>query len=141
MVNKWDLRFIEVAALVASWSKDPSTQVGAVVVRPNRTIAGLGYNGFPRGVADTEARYQDRELKYRYVVHAEINAIISAGEPVSGMTLYCTMFPCCECAKLIIQAGITQVVVPYAARPERYAESMAAAEAMFVESGVIFRQI
>jgi dCMP deaminase len=98
MINKWDTRFLDLAALVASWSKDPSTKVGAVIVRPDRTVASLGYNGFPRGVADTESRYEDRETKYQLVVHAEANAIISAGESVKGMTMYGTLFPCCDCA-------------------------------------------
>jgi dCMP deaminase len=141
MMNKWDTRFLDLAALVASWSKDPSTKVGAVIVRPDRTVASLGYNGFPRGVADTESRYEDRETKYQLVVHAEANAIISAGESVKGMTMYGTLFPCCDCAKLIIQAGIQTLVVPQADRPERYAESMAHADQMFFESGVLVRPI
>jgi dCMP deaminase len=96
---------------------------------------------FPRGVEDSVHRYMERELKYQMVVHAELNAILSAGEDVSGMTLYCTLHPCCECAKAVIQAGITSVVVPYAEPLERYAESMANAQQMFIESGVLLRQI
>lgn len=138
ITTKWEERFLEMATLVSTWSKDPSTKVGAVIVRKNRTVCSVGYNGFPRGVIDSENRYNDRDTKLRLVVHAEANAILNAGEPVTGMTLYCTFFPCCECAKLIIQSGIAVVVVPrQGERPERYAESMAAAEAMFVEANVL----
>lgn len=131
---------MELAELVASWSKDPSRKIGAVIVRPDRTIASVGYNGFPRGVVDTEARYDDREVKYQLVVHAEANAILSAGESVKGMTLYGTLYPCCECAKLIIQSGIRTVIVPRVVAEPRFAESMAHAERMFVESGVVVLQ-
>jgi len=139
--SKWDARFLELAQLVASWSKDPSTKVGAVIVRPNRTVLSMGYNGFPRGVGDFVDRYADREIKYQMVVHAEANAIVSAAESLLGMTMYGTLYPCCECAKLIIQSGIQTLVVPRAERLERYAESMARSERMFVESGVVVRQI
>ena len=134
-MDKWHNRFLDMAELVASWSKDPSTKVGAVIVRPDRTVASMGYNGFPRGVLDSHSRYTDRETKYQMVVHAEANAIVTGGD-VRGMTLYATLFPCCECAKLIIQAGIETLVVPQAERPERYAQSMAMSDRMFFESGV-----
>lgn len=139
-LDKWDTRFLELAELVASWSKDPSRKVGAVIVRPDRTIAGVGYNGFPRGVVDNEARYNDREVKYQLVVHAEANAILSAGESVKGMTLYGTLYPCCECAKLIIQSGIRTVIVPRVEAEPRFAESMAHAAQMFFEAGVVVLQ-
>jgi dCMP deaminase len=104
----WDKRFLELAALVGGWSKDPSTKVGAVIVRPDRTIASLGYNGFPRGVDDT---YKDREHKLLRTVHAEMNAILSAREPVNGYTLYVTpLCPCSNCAAAIIQSGIKRIV-------------------------------
>lgn len=141
MTDKWHVRFLELAGLVASWSKDPSTKVGCVIVRPDRTVAAMGYNGFPRGVADKPERYNDREVKYQMVVHAEANAVLSAGESVKGMTAYCTLFPCCECAKLLIQAGIETLVVHYADRPERYAESMARSDIMLMEAGVKVLQI
>lgn len=129
------------AQLVASWSKDPSTQVGAVLVRPDRTIISVGYNGFPRGVQDLDCRYKERETKYKLVVHAEANAILSAGERLDNATLYCTLMPCCECAKLVIQAGIRVVIVPSLEESERYAESMKASKLMFAEAGVQLRQV
>jgi len=107
-----DHGFLSDAANAAKHSKDPSTQVGCVIIRPDRTKASEGFNGFPRGVADTSERYDDRPTKYALVVHAEQNAIVTAREPLHGYTLYCTHYPCNECAKLIIQAGIKRVVSP-----------------------------
>lgn len=131
----WDIRFLELAALVGSWSKDPSTKVGAVIVRPDRTIASLGYNGFPRGVDDT---YQDREHKLLRTVHAEMNAILSAREPLDGCTLYVTpLCPCANCAGAIIQANIEYVVarMPKVERPE-WKASLDAAKDMFRQAEV-----
>lgn len=131
----WDTRFLELAALVGSWSKDPSTKVGAVIVRPDRTIASLGYNGFPRGVDDT---YQDREHKLLRTVHAEMNAILSAREPLHGCTIYVTpLCPCSNCAAAVIQAGIVRVVAetPAIQRPE-WEASFDAAKEMFQQAKV-----
>jgi dCMP deaminase len=107
-----DHGFLRDAFNAAKHSKDPSTQVGCVIIRPDRTKASEGFNGFPRGVKDLPARYEDRQVKYALVVHAEQNAIVTAREPLHGYTLYCTHYPCNECAKLIIQAGIKRVVSP-----------------------------
>ena len=137
----WDEFFMGMARYIASASKDPSTQVGAVIVRENRTVASMGYNGFPRGVRDDAERYAEREVKYALVVHAEANAIASAPESVEGMTIYCTLHPCKDCAKLIIQSGITEVVVPTLDWTERWGESMQMAQMMFREAGVILRAV
>lgn len=114
MSIKWDTRFLTMAELVASWSKDPSTKCGAVIVRPDRTVASVGFNGFPRGMDDDGELYAQRAVKYSRVVHAEMNAILSAKEPVRGYTLYTYphgLAPTCErCAVHVIQAGITRVV-------------------------------
>jgi dCMP deaminase len=114
-IEKWDRRFLELAKMVSTWSKDPSTQVGAVIVNNERIVLGMGYNGFARGVEDTEERYNDRPTKYAFVVHAEANAILNAGHAAKGATIY--VYPafgkpplCGSCAKLVIQAGITRVV-------------------------------
>lgn len=139
--RKWDDRFMDLAKFVAMWSKDPSTQVGCVIVRNDKTVASMGFNGFPRGVGDDRGRYNDRDTKLRFVVHAEANAVVGARASVEGMTAYCTFFPCCECAKLLIQAGIKEVVVPSDVAPERYRESMAAAKDMFAEAGVKTRVV
>ncbi len=111
--DMWDLRFLKLSFLVASWSKDPSTKTGAVIVRPDRTVCALGYNGFPRGIDDSEERLIDRDQKYRMTVHCEMNALLTAREPVAGYTLYTTPFISCErCAMHVIQAGITRCVAP-----------------------------
>lgn len=108
--QKWDLRFLELAKLIGSWSKDPSTQVGAVIVDENKRIISVGYNGFPQGVNDDE-RLNDRNTKYNIIVHGEINAILFANKSVRGCTLYTIPFePCPRCAGLIIQSGIKRVV-------------------------------
>src|SRR5215469_9249484 len=114
MSDRWHRRFLDLARLVSSWSKDPSTKCGAVIVRPDRTIASLGYNGFPRGCRDDQELYDDRPLKYERVVHAEMNAILSAAESLRGYTIY--IWPpseaptCNRCAAAVIQAGIRTVV-------------------------------
>jgi len=110
----WDRRFIGMAALVASWSKDPSTQCGAVIVRPDKSVASVGFNGFAKGCSDDPELYANRELKYERVVHAEVNAILLAREPLTGYTIY-TYPPnygpsCARCSSHIIQAGIKRVV-------------------------------
>ena len=110
---KWDDRFLKLAQHVSQWSKDPSTKVGAVIVRPDRTIASVGYNGFPRGMDDNPTLYYHREIKYERMVHAEMNAILNAKEPLEGHTLYIwPMFTCDRCAVHVIQSGIKRVVAP-----------------------------
>lgn len=111
MANKWDNRFLDLAEHIAQWSKDPSTKVGAVLVSPDRIHVVHGYNGFPRGVLDTEAMYENKEAKYKRVVHAELNAILNSPIRPSGWTIYVSPLPpCTECTKAIIQSGITEVV-------------------------------
>lgn len=115
-LHKWAHRFFDMAHLVGSWSKDPSTKVGAVIIRPDRTIASVGYNGFPRGVNDDASLYENREAKLMRTVHAEANAILSAREPLHGYTLIVTpLHPCANCAGLIIQSGIKKVLFQTAA--------------------------
>lgn len=134
--RKWDRRFLELAAHVAGWSKDPSTKVGAVIVRPDRTIVSLGFNGFPRGVQDLDERYAERQTKYSLIVHGELNAILTAREPLHGTTLYTWPFcPCSDCAKLVIQAGVKRVVAPVSDN-SRWVESFKLTMLMFQEAGV-----
>lgn len=112
-VKRFEDYFIDLAFAAATRSKDPSTNVGAIIVDGNRDIVATGYNGFPSGIQDTEERWNDRPTKYKLVVHAEANAIAraaSGGRATKGATLYCTHLPCMDCAKLIIAAGITKVV-------------------------------
>jgi dCMP deaminase len=139
---KWDDRFLEIAAQVSTWSKDPSTKCGAVIVRPDRTIVSTGYNGFPKGCDDSEEFYADRELKLARVVHAELNAILHAREPLQGYTMY-TYPPgwgpsCDRCTAHIIQAGITRVVHrrDESEFARRWKESAERGLQMFEEAGV-----
>lgn len=135
-MSDWDDRFLKLAQHIAQWSKDPSTKVGAVIVRPNRTIASVGYNGFPRGVNDDE-RLNDRPYKYAMTVHAEANAILSANERLDGCTLYVTpLSPCSSCASIIIQSGIKRVVAYMPHQPEHWADSFAIARTMLDEAGI-----
>lgn len=138
-VDKWDARFLSLAFHIGSWSKDPSTQVGCVIVRPDRTVASVGYNGFPRGVDDADVRLNDRDTKYAMTVHAEMNAVVTARESLSGYTAYVHPFqPCSTCAASLIQAGVVRVVAPLPTpeQLERWGDSMAIAQTMLEEAGV-----
>ena len=106
----WHHRFADMATLVAEWSKDESTKVGAVIVR-NRVILSTGYNGLPKGVDDLASRRADRDIKYPMTVHAEVNAILQSTTDLKDATIYVTHHPCARCAGVIIQAGIKQVVI------------------------------
>jgi len=140
MKPSWQTKFIDLAALVGSWSKDPSTKVGCCIVNDANRVLSVGYNGFPVGVEDTEERLNDRDTKIRYVAHAEANAISTAarsGISLSGSTLVVSaLHPCADCAKLIIQAGISRVIAPLPAIDGRWADSFEIAATMFRESGV-----
>ena len=133
---------MKLAAEVATWSKDPNTQVGAVVVGSKGQILSQGYNGFPRGIRDTPKRLNDRDTKLSLIVHAEMNAIYNAtysGVSLDGSTIFIYGLPACsECAKGIIQVGIAKVVVSkecIEARPH-WNESWKKSEDMFIEAGV-----
>lgn len=141
-MNKWTRRYLDVAKSVSTWSKDPSKQIGAVAVGDKGQILSQGYNGFPRGVKDIDDRYNVREEKYKYVVHGEMNCIYNAcnsGVSLNGATLYVTGLPVCsECAKGIIQVGITKVVMEYPKDiPDNWRESMILTQQMFDEAGVV----
>ena len=138
MSEKWDENFMGLAAHIAAWSKDPSTKVGAVIVDSRRVVIGMGYNGFPRGVEDSEARLNHRPSKYALVVHAETNAILNSTRELIGTTMYCTLFPCGECAKLIVQAGIAEVICPKptAEQISRWGSQFASSKILITEGGV-----
>ena len=143
MSEKWDKRFLALASHIAGWSKDPSTQVGCVVVGPDREIRSTGFNGFPRGIEDSIARLENRELKYPLICHAEENAIMHAariGISLKGCTAYVTWPPCSRCARSLIQAGVDEVV--YAAEseiPERWGDDFEIATSMMNEAGLAVR--
>jgi dCMP deaminase len=133
----WDWA-VGMAQHVAKLSKDPSTQVGAVIFDNKRRLVSAGYNGLPRGVHDNETRLADRETKYKMILHAERNAMAFATAPLEGATLFCT-HPCCmQCASQIIQMGIAHVCwpTPDPAFVERWSNDMTLSMEMFIEAGV-----
>jgi dCMP deaminase len=134
--TKWDLRFLQMASLVGSWSKDPSTKVGAVIADSKNRIVSVGYNGLPRGVEDKEEFLQDRAHKYPRVIHAEINAIVFAKRELDGCTLYATAPPCSPCASKIVQTGIRRIVagVPEEGMALRWAEDFALAALTYADT-------
>jgi dCMP deaminase len=140
--KKWSRRYLDMAALIASWSKDPSSKIGAVAVGDFGQILSTGYNGFPRNIKDLPERYENREEKYSHIIHAEMNTIYNAsltGVSLRGSTVYTHGLPTCsECAKGLIQAGVTRVVVRLEDidRDERWRESWRRSFEMFDEAGV-----
>lgn len=140
--TKWNHRYLEMAKLVGSWSKDPSSKIGAVAVGEDGQILSTGYNGFPRRLSDRSERLENREVKYQYIVHAEMNVIYNAslnGISLKGSTIYIDGLPCCsDCAKGLIQAGIDRVVVRLSdiQKSDRWKESWRLSHSMFSEAGV-----
>jgi len=141
MTTDWDKRFVDLANHIAKWSKDPSTKVGSVIVDHDKRIIGLGYNGFPRGVPDHPEVYADKLTKYRFVVHAEANAILNANVGVKGMTMYATKYPCSECAKLIIQSGISRVISPPPSSEGKWMVDAEYSRMMFKQACVCVREV
>jgi dCMP deaminase len=141
----WEEYFMAVAQLSARRSKDPSTQVGACIVNKNKRIIGIGYNGFPTGCSDDELPWAREgsllETKYPYVCHAEMNAITNAANKpdLDGASMYVSLFPCNECAKLIVQVGIKEVV--YLEDKYRDQDIFIAARRIFDMAGVTCRQL
>ena len=142
---KWERRFLALAQHIAQWSKDPSTQVGAVIVDADKRVVGMGYNGFPRGVYDTQFRYEDREEKYPRVIHAEMNAILNATHSVKDCALFSwPLNTCARCAGMIIQAGICTV---YAQATElktnnpRWIPEWHIAQEMYKEAGITIHYV
>ena len=142
-MSDWDERWMAMARLAASFSKDRSTKVGCVIVRENRVLS-LGWNGFPRGIDDDVEARHERPMKYAVTEHAERNAVYNAareGVSLDAATIYVPWFPCADCARAIIQSGIWDLVAiqPAAgARPD-WAESFAVAQEMLVEADVRIR--
>jgi dCMP deaminase len=138
-LSTWDSRFLRIAHEVSTWSHDPGTKVGSVLVL-NRRILSTGYNGFPQSISDSLDRYCDREYKLSITVHAESNAILNAaknGTKVEGATIYVTFPPCSQCAAAIIQAGITRVICPDPSQaPERWRANFVRGNDLFYEAGI-----
>ena len=143
-MNKWDARWLEMAGIVSTWSKDPSTQIGAIAVKDKRLVS-TGYNGFPRNIEDLDERWNNREEKYKYVVHAEMNCIYNANyhnQSLKGSTMYIVGLPVChECAKGIIQAGVVRVVAKYKDAPLKWSKSTEITTKMFKEAGIIYDKV
>jgi dCMP deaminase len=144
----WDQYYLEICTVVAARSKDPNTQIGCVVVGPAHEIRSTGYNSFPRGIRDDIPERFERPTKYLWIEHAERNAICNAaraGTATEGCTIYVEIMPCMDCARAIVQAGISEVVVS-AERMRQYSsayydEHFRLVELLFSEAGVRVRQV
>lgn len=139
-LSTWEQRFLSLASFVSTWSKDPSTQVGAVVAQGKRVIS-MGFNGFPPGVADENHLLLDREAKLKRMIHAESNALHYAGDKAAGSQLYCTLFPCAACTTEIIRAKVKLVIAPAYAADSRWLDDHRVAEQMMIQSGVTFLKV
>lgn len=155
MTSRWDDHFLRMAEEQTRMSKDPNTRVGAVIVGPNREVRSTGFNGFPRLICDSPERLNDRDMKLRLVVHAEMNAVLAAarvGIPLAGCSLYLAATddtgtvwggpPCVRCTVEMIQAGIKTVVSrPKKAVPSRWHADLLLAGDLLAEAGVDYREV
>jgi dCMP deaminase len=152
---RWDHHFLRLALANAQMSKDPNTRVGSLIVGPDREIRSAGFNGLPRGIADTEVRLHDRDTKLKLVVHAEMNAVLNAarvGIPLKGCTLYLVATdnsgsiwggpPCTRCTVEVIQTGIAEIVsFPFKAGWSRWAEDIRFARDLLDEARIVYREV
>jgi len=139
----WDQTFLTLAKETAKRSKDPSTKVGAVIVGPDNEVRSLGYNCFPRGVDDDAPGRLDRPLKYKWLEHAERNAVYNAarvGIPLKGCSIYVSWLPCSDCSRAIIQSGLTELVVEDLSVPERWRADFLVSMTMLREAKIHLRQ-
>jgi len=155
MSKRWDEHFLGMALYHSRLSKDPETRVGSVIVGPDREILSGGFNGFPRGIADTTERLRDRDTKLKLVVHAEMNALLAAartGMRLKGCTLYLAATddtglvwggpPCTRCTVEIIQVGITEIIsYPVKPTPSRWHEDLKLARCLLEEAGIKYRDL
>lgn len=140
MKDKWDKRFLELAEHISTWSKDRSTKVGVVIVDDEKRVVSIGYNGFPRGCNDDVECRHERPAKYMYTEHSERNAIYNAarlGISTKGKIMYCTLFPCADCARAIIQSGIKELnVIQPGPEDGRWSDSQKVAIELFDEAKI-----
>ena len=155
LTKKWDRHFLESALHKSTMSKDPSTKVGAVIVGFDNEERSSGFNGFPRGIADTQERLTNRDMKLKLVVHAELNAILNAariGVSLKGCVLYIAATdntgsiwggpPCTRSTVEVIQSGITEIVsYPLKLAPSRWKDDIEFAYSLLKEAGIIYREI
>ena len=146
--NKWDNRYMELAKAVSTWSKDPSKKIGAIAIGSKGQVLAQGFNGFPRGIDDTDERLNDREIKYKYVVHAEMNLIYNAtfnGISLDGSTVYIYGLPLCsECAKGLIQVGVKRIVMSrdsLESADDKWLESFELTMQLLNESGIHWKTV
>ena len=142
--KKWHVRFLRLAKEVSTWSIDPSTKVGCVLVKNKRVIS-TGYNGFPKNISDNFDRLLDREKKYEITVHAEVNAVTTAalhGVSTEESIAYVSFSPCSRCAAVLINAGISEVyVIGGSIIPDRWLSSLITASTLLAEAGVGYEVI
>lgn len=141
--EKWIKRFLEEAKAKSTWSKDPSTKVGSIAVGKHKQIIASGYNGFPRGITDSESRYSNRDSKLSLTSHSEMNLIYNAcltGVSLEGSSVFVYNLPVCsECAKGLIQTGVKEVYMLVAKIDPRWEESFKLTQQMFGEAGVYYK--
>lgn len=140
--TSWDECFMRIAHVISERSKDPSTQAGGVVVDQNNVVLGIGYNGFPRGIESDQLPWERQggflETKYAFVCHAEENAIYNSNTKTTGCKIYCTLFPCNECVKTIIQNGIKEVI--YESDKYHDVDAFRAGRILLEKAGIVCRQ-
>lgn len=139
--DKWNIHFLKIAKLCSEMSKDPSTKVGAAIRGPDKSVMSTGYNGLPPGMNDTDSILNDRPTKYKYVIHAEENAIKFAKrhqKSLDGCILYTTLFPCDKCYSLLKESGIKKVVTlePTPEQVERWGESWKIVKKLAIEDNI-----
>ena len=146
--NKWDKRYMELAKVISTWSKDPSKKIGAIAIGSKGQVLAQGFNGFPRGIDDADDRLNDRETKYKYVVHAEMNLIYNAtfnGISLDGSSVYIYGLPLCsECAKGLIQVGVKRIVMnkdSLESADDKWLESFELTMQLLNESGIHWKTV
>ena len=143
--HKWDLRYLELAKTIAGWSKDPSSQIGAIAVGSKGQVLAQGYNGFPRGMLDSPNLYSNRKEKYVRIVHAEMNMIYNAsfnGVCLNKSTVYVSGLPTCsDCAKGLIQVGVAELVMPKQKINEKWHDSWQRSKSYYKEAGLKYRWV
>jgi dCMP deaminase len=144
-MNKWDYRFLDLAKFISSWSKDPSTKTGAVIVGPRNEVISVGFNGFPQGMPDNDTSLENRDEKYSRTVHCEINALLFAGRPIpAGSTLFTYPFISCDrCVVQMLQAGIKSFVAPKATEEQltRWSKAFEKTRLYIEECGGILTEV
>lgn len=136
MLTVWDKRYIGMAELISTWTKDKSRGVGAVIVNGKNRVVSIGFNGFPTGIKDDIEERHLKPIKYKFTEHAERNAIYNTTSPLNGCKIYVTLFPCPDCARAIIQTGIVEVICPYINELDNWCDDFKISKEMFEEVSI-----